>query len=263
MFVSAYEKRIINRVYCANRFHQFRWVAAIMVLYISGAAYRAVVSHLDDALITPISLPVALEAFPLKIDKWTGQDVSVPESVIRIAGNDDYIYRIYRDESTGHWVNVYVAYSGRPRTMVGHRPDVCYGAAGWVCDGTVRSEFQSSDLRSVPCLIHRFRKPGPDGTEIVVLNYYILNGRITNDAGGFSGLGWRTPNIDGDPARYVAQVQISGVLESQTRSAAESMTALICDYLPDENGFVKAAETAPMNMILTKPAVVQLRNETR
>jgi hypothetical protein len=74
------------------------------------------------------------------------------------------------------------------------------------------------------------------------LNFYILNGRITADENDFSGLLGRRPNIAGDPARYVAQIQISSVLESSIRTIAEDMTDLVLDYLPDENGKVRAVE---------------------
>jgi len=42
--------------------------------------------------------------------------------------------------------------------------------------------------------------------------------------------------------RYVAQVQISSVLENSVRTVAKDMTDLILDFLPDENGKVKATE---------------------
>jgi hypothetical protein len=82
----------------------------------------------------------------------------------------------------------------------------------------------------------------PEIQEIVVLNYYILNGQITSDERNFSGVGWRTPNIAGDPARYVAQVQISSVLENSVRMAAMDMADLIMDYFPDKNGRVRAVD---------------------
>jgi len=73
-----------------------------------------------------------------------------------------------------------------------------------------------------------------------VLNYYILNGQITTDEKKFSGLFGRRPNIEGDPARYIAQVQISSVLEDSVRTAAKDMTDSILDFFPDENGDVRA-----------------------
>jgi hypothetical protein len=78
--------------------------------------------------------------------------------------------------------------------------------------------------------------------QIVVLNFYILNGRITADEKDFSGLLDRKPNIAGDPARYVAQVQISSVLENSIRTAAKDMADVILDFLPDKDGKVRATQ---------------------
>ncbi|MHC4167944.1 MAG: exosortase-associated EpsI family protein, partial [Planctomycetota bacterium] len=157
-------------------------------------------------------------------------------------GNDAFVNRLYRSKSGKEWANVYIAYTAHPRTMRGHRPRICYVAGGWVHDGTERSEFTSSLGRKLPCLIHRFHRPAPDHEETVVLNFYIVNGRLTCDDRVFSGVGWRTPNIEGDLARYVTQVQISSVLENSTRAAAEDMAELIFDFFPDEDGQVKAVE---------------------
>jgi hypothetical protein len=74
------------------------------------------------------------------------------------------------------------------------------------------------------------------------LNFYILNGQLTTDENDFSGLLGRRPNIAGDPARYVAQVQISSVLENSIRNIATDMMDLVLDRLPDENGKVQAVK---------------------
>jgi hypothetical protein len=78
--------------------------------------------------------------------------------------------------------------------------------------------------------------------ETVVLNFYILNGQVTADENDFSGPLGRRPNIAGDPARYVAQVQISSVLENFVRTMAKDVTDLVLDYLPDQNGKVRVVE---------------------
>ncbi len=76
----------------------------------------------------------------------------------------------------------------------------------------------------------------------VVLNFYILNGQLTADENAFSGPLGRRPNIDGDWARYIAQVQISSALENSIRTIAKGVTDLVLDYLPNENGKVRAVE---------------------
>ena len=102
----------------------------------------------------------------------------------------------------------------------------------------------SNKGREFPCLLHRFHRPYPETEATVVLNFYIVNGQITSDEGVFSGVGWRTPNINGDPARYVTQVQISSVFENSIRSIARDIAEVILDYFPDENGNVRALEYA-------------------
>jgi len=92
-------------------------------------------------------------------------------------------------------------------------------------------------------LKHRFHKPAPAFGQKVILNFYILNGRLTADEDDFSGPFGRQINIAGDPGRYVAQVQISSVLENSIREAAKDFTEVMLDFLPDENGRVRAADS--------------------
>lgn len=218
------------------------WVLALLLLILSGMAYRVTASRLQLLVDSPITLSVPLSAFPAKIGGWEGQDVPIPENIQRVAGADDFLSRLYINKTTNQWVSVYVPYTASPQMMLGHRPQVCYPASGWVHDSTEPSEVISSSGRNIPCLIHRFHMPAPGNEERVVLNFYIVNGQFTDDESVFTGIGWRTPNIAGDQAQYVAQVQVSSVLESSVRSAVKDMTDLILDFFPDKSGKVRAAE---------------------
>jgi len=218
------------------------WLLAVIGLLLAGAVYREQASHLKLIAETAVALPVSLSAFPVEIGEWTGRDVPVAENIRRVAGNDDFLNRLYINKSKNQWVNVYVAYSARPRTMLGHRPQVCYVAGGWLHDGAEASEVISNSGRTIPCLVHRFHKPDFQNTEVVVLNFYILNGQPIRSEIGFSGIGWRRPNIAGDPAHYVAQVQISSVLENSVRRATKDMAELILAFFPDKKSKVEAAE---------------------
>lgn len=220
----------------------FVWLLAILLLVSSGLTYRILASWLDFFVKKPVRLPVSLSVFPGQIGHWIGKDVPIPENILRVAANDASLNRLYVNESNNQWANVYIAYTARPRTMLGHRPVVCYVAGGWVHDSTQQAEIISNSGRKVPCLVHRFHKPSPNYEETVVLNFYIVNGRLTSDENVFSGVGWRTPNIAGNPARYVAQVQVSSILENSVRTAVKDMVELMIDMFPDENGRVKAAE---------------------
>jgi len=156
---------------------------------------------------------------------------------------DDFLSRRYINAATKAWADVYIVYcSSRPGGILGHQPRVCYPGQGWGHDGTEPSQFTSRAGRLIPWLIHRFHKPAPNYGQTVVLNFYILNGQPTADEDDFSGPWGRKPNIAGDPARYVAQVQISSVLENSIRTAAKNITDLILDFFPDKNGKVRAVE---------------------
>jgi len=222
----------------------FVLVSSVVLLILCGIGYRVSGSRLKLITETPIILSLPLNVFPERVGTWIGKDVPIPQNIQRVAQNDDFLNRSYVNKSNNEWVSLYVAYSARPRTMFGHRPDVCYVGGGWIHDSTEQSEFISNSGKKIPCLIHRFHMPSPGYEERVVLNFYVVNGQITADESVFTGVGWRTPNIAGDVARYVTQVQISSVLESSIRTAAKEMTELILGLFPDENGNVRAVENA-------------------
>jgi len=209
------------------------WVLTVVLLICSGIAHRLAASRLNAVVGTPVSLPVPLSQFPFELANWTGRDIPVSATVLKVAGNDDYFLRSYTNTATGQRANVYVGYSARPRTMRGHRPAICYPNAGWVWDSTALRTVLLNSGRQITSLVHRFHRPAPRTAETVVLNFYILNGRVTADEGGFSGLGWRTPNIDGDPARYVSQVQISSVMESSVLAATRDLADSILRFFPE------------------------------
>jgi len=76
----------------------------------------------------------------------------------------------------------------------------------------------------------------------MVLNFYIVNGLLTIDERTFSGIGWRTPNIQGNPARYVAQIQMSSVSENAAKMAAAQMADILISYFPVGSGEGKDRE---------------------
>jgi len=221
------------------------WILAVMLLVSSGITYRLLASHLELLFDTPISLPVPLSAFPTQIGNWIGADLAIPNTTKEYMEEnfaDDFLSRRYINPATRAWADVYIVYcSSRPAGVLGHRPRVCYPAHGWLHDNTETSQFTSRLGQRISCLVHRFQKPAPTHDQTVILNFYILNGQLTSDENDFSGPFGRRPNIVKDPARYVAQVQISSVLENSIRTAAKDMTDLILDFLPYENGKVRAS----------------------
>lgn len=209
------------------------WPAVIVLIVVSGLAYRILAGSLQGESLSPITPSVPLSEFPLEVGPWQGREVPIPVNVQKVAKNDDFLSRLYVNQAASQWASLYVAYTAKPRTMMGHRPQVCYPASGWIHDSTERIKVISRTGLTIPCLLHRFRRPAPSYEEVLIVNFYIVNGQLTDDESVFTGIGWRTPNIAGNPARYVAQVQISSVLENSIHSAARDFTDLILTWFPD------------------------------
>jgi len=223
---------------------------AVAALVCAGMAYRGLSSHLDNLVASPIVLPRAMKLLPRQLADWRGNDLSIPattQSYMQKNFADDYISRRYIKGAGETWADLYVVYcSSRPGGILGHRPRVCYPGHGWVHDSTVKSQFISAGGRRIPCLIHEFHKPMPALDQAVVMNFYVVNGKTTTQEDDFSGAGWRRPNIAGDPARYVAQIQISSATENGVRLLARDATDHVLDFLPDAGGgAVVDADSAP------------------
>jgi EpsI family protein len=224
------------------------WMLAVGVLLASGAVYRALAPRWQGTGQRTVKLPVPLGEFPLSAVGWTGTEASIPaltQEYMRQNFADDYFSRRYASKAADASVNVYVVYcSSRPSGIQGHRPGVCYRGSGWIPDSTDRKEFTSARGAKIPCLIERFHRPAPNYQEVVVLSFYVVNGQTTAKEEDFSGMMGRNPNISGDPAKYVAQVQISSPYENSILKAATDLSDVILDYLPDKAGKVNAAPAA-------------------
>jgi len=231
-----------NEGFPIRRVRIFLYTAAGLMLC-AGGLFRYVGGELHLAMADQVKLPVPLKEFPLELGNWKGREEPIPELIQKVANNDDYVSNLYQNSATNEWVSLYVAYSGHPRTMLGHRPQVCYPGQGWIPESLEPVEIATESGRQIECLLHQFYKTQPYRHDVFVLNFYILNGRTTTDEGMFSGLRFRRPNLAGDPTRYVAQVQISSTLEHAVKQAAIDFSDMILRYLPDETGFVRAEET--------------------
>ena len=211
-----------NQVSLSRKATSLAWLLAFILLILSGVMYRVAASRLKLA---PSPLPISLSAFPSKVGNWVGSEISIATTTKEYMQNhfaDDFLSRRYVNSATKAWADVYIVYcTSRPGGILGHRPRVCYPGNGWIHDSTEPIQVMSRAGRKIPCLIHRFHKPSPRHDQIVVLNFYILNGQITVD---------------------VSQIQISSVLENSIRAAAKDITGLILDYFPDANGDFRATE---------------------
>lgn len=221
-------------------------MVAVVILLGGGMAYRVFASLWKMSADRHIELPIRLSQFPQRVGDWIGEELEIePGTVIYMERNfaDDYVTLRYVNSSDQLWADVYIVFCAtRMAGILGHQPRVCYPGNGWIWERTIPSRFITSSGRAVECLVHSFRKPSPSYQQVHVLNYYVLNGRITLSEKEFSGWFGRRPNLAGDPARYVAQVQISSTIERAPKTLASLITEMILAFLPDESGHVAAAD---------------------
>ena len=229
-------------------------VLAVVLLVVAGYLYRTDSERLGS--LPPIQLPVPLKNLAPEINGWVGQTLEIPATTRQYMEEhfaDDYISRRYVNSAEGRWADLYVVYcSSRPAALGGHRPGVCYPNNGWIADEekAVQSEFVAASGATIPCLVHRFHKEDEltlAYRDVVVLSFYILNGRVTLKESEFSDLWGRRLNMEGDPTRYVAQVQVSSVSEESAREAISGLVDAIFALLPDEEGNVQAAYASQRN----------------
>jgi len=226
------------------------WLAGVLAFVLligAGVAYQVAARVLQRIRASPISLPLRLSAIPTEIGPWTGREVPFlpgTEKYMKANFADDYINRQYTKSAAGTRadVYVYVVYCSSQRSgLLGHRPGVCYVANGWISDSSTPAEVTTISGQKVQCLIEEFHKSPPAYEQVFVLSFYILDGQITLRERDFSGIFDRAPNISGNPARYVAQVQIISTFEPSARAAARDLVDTILTFLPDRHGYVKAA----------------------
>lgn len=235
----------------SRRVRRVTVVAGLGVLLAGGLGQRWVERLLIAADETPVALKRPLSEFPMRIGPWQGADVPMDKRVLEVAGNDAQVYRRYLNTETREVVDFYLAFAVRPAKMLGHRPQVCYPAHGWVPTGSRPERLLLADGKELECLVFRFTRKssvvglGGSGEEaMVVLNYYIVAGRYTTEWTDFWGPKWRLPNLSRDPRIYVAQVQISAAprdarglndAEGLVKRFAVSVRSMIEETLPSSN----------------------------
>jgi hypothetical protein len=219
-------------------------VAGMLLLLLGGYAHRRVRAYIDAGTIH-VDSSLNLKSFPKTIYGWDGNDLDIPATTVSYMQQnfaDDYFSRRYINNEKHAYADVYVVYcTTRPASIIGHKPQVCYVNSGWIRDITEKKSFTSRSGKELPCLIHRFHRPVGNYAEVVILNFYVVNGRVLTDENEFSGLMGRTPNIGGKEAKYVSQIQISSAYENNVLEAARDMVDTLFEWLPDEHGKVQAA----------------------
>ncbi len=205
----------------------------VVLLLSSGWVYRQTASYFHALSEIKVYPAIPFDEFPMHFGDWQGYPLTISETVLKVASNDDYLSRVYVDPKRRLQGSVYVAYTAEPRRMLGHRPRVCYTGGGWTHDGTREDTILTVGQKEIPVLIHQFHRPGLDYQQVTVVNYYVLNGTVTSDHTSFSGLRFRRPKVTNGRAEYVAQVQISSSSETAAIILAQELSDEFFHYLPE------------------------------
>jgi len=184
------------------------------LLVLSGIGYRVLAERLSrpsDSMPLP---PGALARLPMQLGPWAGRDVLLEKEVVKATDTDSHINRQY-SRGGSERVQLYVAYGVRARDLMPHRPEVCYPGAGWTREDARTAELLLGDGAALPCRILRFSRGGLGGESVIVLNYYIVDGKYCADVEELRSKAW----WGAGGVRYMAQVQIACAVASDVAGA--------------------------------------------
>jgi hypothetical protein len=183
---------------------------SISALLVTGWGHRALVARIDHALGAEVPPARPLSELPLRLDHWAGRDVPIDPRVLEAAHFDDhYLNRIYRNDTGQKEAGVFLGYVGRPRTTLGHRPDICMAAHGWEQTAQTALELKGADGDAIPAVLYEFRRPDGLGPPLLILATHVINGRFVKDPAEFSRYNGRGANLFGERPGYLARLQVS------------------------------------------------------
>jgi len=119
-----------------------------------------------------------LADFPAQVGDWSGKDLpELSPGVRRVLAADNYVFRRYRQDTTGTQLDVFVAYYRSQRSGDAlHSPKNCLPGAGWepVSSGIVRISDPTNPASSFEANHYVIEK---DGLQQDVLYWYQAHGR--------------------------------------------------------------------------------------
>lgn len=205
-------------------------IAMIFLMFLFGLSHRILADRLLSSVEMPPIDPNALAEFPMEIGMWTGQEIPLDEAIIEATDTDAHINRNYIRNNGIESVGLYVAFGQRARDLIPHRPEVCYIGNGWTLGSRQTEELSLEDGTKLPCTIMQFSRGSLIQNKIMILDYYIIEGKLCKDVSLLRSKIWRGSGA----VNYIAQIQISvPVLSSQdSESAKETISAFAIESAP-------------------------------
>lgn len=179
-------------------------IAMIFLMFLFGLSHRILASRLMTSIDMPPIDPNALAEFPMEIGLWTGQEVPLDEAIIEATDTDAHISRNYARKNGSDVVWLYVAFGQRGRDLMPHRPDVCYIGAGWTLESRESVELSLEDEMKLLCTVMQFSRGSLIRNKVMILNYYIVDGKFCSDVSLLRSQIWRGSGA----VNYIAQIQI-------------------------------------------------------
>jgi EpsI family protein len=142
----------------------------VVLLFVVAIIALHLLSHGEAVL---LSRPLA--TLPMILGVWHGHDTPIEPRIVTAMGVDDYLNRIYENNS-GEELGIYIGYykSQRAGATI-HSPKNCLPGAGWQPFKSGYTELAQPDGRQVSVNLYEIQK-GTDHQ--VVLYWYQSHGRI-------------------------------------------------------------------------------------
>jgi EpsI family protein len=149
---------------------------ATVVLLLTGTAL-----FLEARARNEFVLPrTTLASFPLELKNWLGNDVPIPDEILKTLGTGEFLQRTYQDRtSTGAYVDLYVAYLESQQKLIHHLPQDCLEGSGWspVEVGTTTLAFPGD----TPFPANRYLIAKGDDRQLVLFWYSARGRRVANE----------------------------------------------------------------------------------
>jgi hypothetical protein len=197
--------------------------------------FATVLSQVEDS-------PFPLKDLPRVLGEWRaqeGSETSLDPEIARVAGCSDHVIRIYTNAVTGLSLSVIILF-GPAQAVHGHRPEICYPAAGYrpVKETLSRAVATGSGPPAdfVSQVYARPKDPHQWSQEVY---YSFRHGdRWSPDPGRF----WK--NFRHNPSMFKIQIQ-RAVAESEQRELKNPTEQFLSLLLPEIERRVAQASRKP------------------
>jgi EpsI family protein len=197
-------------------------IVAATLLIASGAGYRLLAGRIDSRASSVLPPNKPLTSIPPALGPWRGEDAPLDERLLRLDAMDDqYLNRVYVNNSDGQVVTAYVGYVGRAHRWLVHRPDICFPAHGRQQVSEEEVTITVAGGKRIPCILHEFRSPDFLQANTLVLSSYIFNGRYTADKH------IRNASLFTEQAPYLTRIQLGTALSHDKAKSVAGLRDLL------------------------------------